>query len=297
MNLLKRVFAPLAALIALCSPTTASARAAHTARPALWAVSDADTTVYLFGTIHLLPSDYAWRTPRFDQAVNGSQQLVVETIIDEKNPLAMMSAMSSLAFSQGLPPLADRVPPQKRAALAAAIKKSGMPPQALDRMETWAAAFILLGNQFKEMGLQSEGVEAVLRREFASKGKTIGQLESNVQQLSFFDTLPEEAQRALLEGAIDDPRNATEDFKGMLAAWVRGDVASIAKTFDRDLGSTPALQHALIRRRNANWTKWIEQRMAVPGSVLVAVGAGHLAGKHSVVELLKQGGYRVKRIQ
>ena len=297
MNLLKRILAPLASLVALGSPASAAARPLHVARPALWAVTDADTTIYLFGTIHLLPKDYAWRSPRFDQAVNGSQQLVVETLIDEKNPLALMSALSSLAFSPGLPPLADRVPPDKRAALAAAIAKNGMPPQALDRMETWAAAFMLLGSQFKHMGLQDEGVEAVLKREFASKGKPIGELETNVQQLSFFDTLPEDAQRALLLGALDDPANANDDFKGMLAAWVRGDVKAIAKSFDRDLGSTPALQQALIKRRNANWAKWIEARMAQPGAVLIAVGAGHLAGNNSVVQLLQGQGYRVERIQ
>src|SRR6476620_7197128 len=132
MKLLHRVFASVAALIALGS--SAQARAPQ-ARPALWSVSDADTTVYLFGTIHLLPDNYQWRTPKIEQAVGGSQQLVIETIVDEKNPMALFQAMSSMAFSPGLPPLLDRVPPAKRTALAQAVKKSGFPPQALDKME------------------------------------------------------------------------------------------------------------------------------------------------------------------
>ena len=80
MKLLHRVFASVAAMIALGS--SAQARAPQ-ARPALWSVSDADTTVYLFGTIHLLPDNYQWRTPKLDQAVGGSQQLVIETIVDD----------------------------------------------------------------------------------------------------------------------------------------------------------------------------------------------------------------------
>ena len=143
-KLLHRLFAPLAALLAF-SPAGAATPAA---RPALWAVSDADTTIYLFGTIHLLPENYAWRTPKIDQAVGGSQQLVVETIVDDKNPQKLFQALASLAFSPNQPPLAARVAPEKRAALAEAVRKSGLPPQALDRMETSAAAFILLGNQF-----------------------------------------------------------------------------------------------------------------------------------------------------
>ena len=297
-KLVKRLFAPVAALLALGSTGAAQARAPQAARPALWTVSDADTTIYLFGTIHLLPDNYRWRTPKFDQAVGGSQQLVVETIVDEKNPAQLMQAMASLAFSPGLPPLADRVAPENRKALAAAIAKSGFPPQALDKMETWAAAFILLGNQFKDMGLKGqEGVEITLRNTFTSQGKSIGELESNLEQLRFFDQLPEGAQRQLLEGSIDQSADSRAEFHEMLAAWTRGDVAAIARSFNRDLGPSPELQQALIKQRNANWSKWIEGRMKQPGAVMIAVGAGHLAGPDSVIDLLQRDGYRVRRVQ
>jgi uncharacterized protein YbaP (TraB family) len=246
----------------------------------------------------LLPENYQWRTPKIDEAVGGSQQLVVETIVDEKNPVKLMNALASLAFSPGLPPLADRVPPAKRAALIEAVKKSGLPPQALDRMETWAAAFILLGNQFKDLGLKGqEGVEIVLRNSFTSQGKPVGELETNLEQLSFFDKLPESAQRQLLEGSIDGGASMTQEFHDMLAAWARGDVKGIAKSFNRDLAGSPELSQALIKRRNANWSKWIEQRMTQPGAVMLAVGAGHLAGPDSVIDLLKRDGYRVRRLQ
>lgn len=296
-KLLHRLLAPLAALLAL-SPTASAAKAPQVARPALWAVSDADTTVYLFGTIHLLPENTQWRTPKLDQAVNSSQQLIVETIVDQKNPTKLMQALTSLAFSPGLPPLADRVPAAKRSALADAVRKSGLPAQALDRMETWAAAFILLGNQFRDMGLKgNEGVEMVLRDTFTKEGKPIGELESNLEQLSFFDKLPEGAQRQLLEGAIDQTSETRDQFNAMLSAWVHGDVKAIARSFNRDLAASPELQQALLTTRNANWKKWIEQRMAEPGSIMVAVGAGHLAGKDSVVDLLQRDGYRVHRLQ
>ena len=295
-SLLRHACAALGlSLLLVAAPVQAKA---PQAKPALWAVADSDTTIYLFGTIHLLPEKYEWRSDKLDQVVAGSQQLVVETIIDENNPHKMLAAMASLAFSPGLPPLADRVPPEKRPALAAAVQKSGLPPQAFDRMETWAAAFMLLGNRFKEMGLKGgAGVEAVLRGAFASQGKPVGELETNVEQLGFFDALPEKAQRALLEGAIDEPKTMTKDFEKMLAAWVRGDVDEIARTFNRDLSSSPELMEVLVKRRNQNWSRWIEQRMASPGAVLVAVGAGHLAGRDSVIDMLKRSGYRVRRVQ
>ena len=153
-------------------------------------------------------------------------------------------------------------------------------------------------NQYRAMGLKGqEGVKMVLRSAFTGQGKPIGELESNVEQLGFFDKLPETAQRQLLEGAIDQSKDTQVEFNQMLNAWARGDVKGIARTFDQDLAASPALAQALIKTRNANWKSWIEQRMSQPGSIMVAVGAGHLAGKDSVIDLLKRDGYRVRRLQ
>ena len=151
---------------------------------------------------------------------------MIETIVDDKDPTKIMSALSSLAFNTpNLPPLVERVPPKVRPALEAAIKKSGFPPQAFDRMETWAAAFILLGNQYRDMNLKGdEGVETVLRHNFATAGKPIGELETNLQQFGFFDKLPEKAQVALLEGAVDNSKSADAEFTAMLKAWSAGNV-------------------------------------------------------------------------
>ena len=280
----------------LLGSVPAEARTPKIAHPALWEVTDPDTTIYLFGTIHLLPDDLQWRTPKLDDAMASSQELVVETIVDEKNPTKLMSAMASLGLAKGLPPIMARVPAAQRPALAAAIKKSGVPEMAYNGMKTWMAAFLLLGDQFKALGL-SGGAEKVLKTSFTGEGKTIGELETNVEQLSFFDRLPESAQLALLEGAIEDQKATNTEFSGMLDAWARGDVKGIAQTFDRELSDSPALQQELIKQRNANWSKWIEQRMAEPGTIMIAVGAGHLAGHYSVLELLKRDGYRVRRLQ
>src|SRR4029453_6074592 len=188
-SILNRIVAALGISLMLAGST--QAKAPPVANPALWTVSDADTTVYLFGTIHLLPQDYRWRSTQLDHAVNGSQQLMVETIVDENNPREMLAALSSLAFARNLPPITQRVPPAKRAALETAIKASGIPRPIFDQMETWAAAFMLLGNQFRPMGQKGgEAVEAVLRNSFTSQGKPVGQLETNRHQLTFFDAFP-----------------------------------------------------------------------------------------------------------
>lgn len=293
---IRQFFATLGfAAVALAAPAAADAREA---RPALWRVYDHDTNIYLFGTVHLLPPGTTWRTPAIDKATREAGTLVVETIIDDKNPQAFAAELARLSIRPGLPPIIERVPPEKRDALRAAITKSGIPEAALNNMETWAAAFALLQLQFKELGVSgNDGVELNLKKAFAAAGKPIEQLETNSQQLGFFDGLPESAQRELLEGAIEAPAAAKKQFDAMLAAWISGDVKAIGRTFNAEFKNSPELKAALISRRNAHWAWWLHSRLAQPGTIFVAVGAGHLAGEDNVVEMLKKRGLKVRRVQ
>ncbi len=300
MSLLKRFGRRLAAVVAIAATACGVAPAVEPTvpSPALWKVADHDTTVYLFGTIHLLPRNTQWRSELFDSAAASADTLVVETIIDEDNPHATIGELFKLAVSEGLPAIAERVPPEKRGALAAAIRKSGIPAEVYDRTETWAAGFLLLGGQFKDLGLDpGSGVETALKKQFKDGGKAIGQLETNAEQLGYFDRLSEEAQRKFLVDVLDDPATMKDQFGGMLEAWSRGDVKAIGESFNRDLADAAELKNALIDQRNANWAKWVKSRLDQPGTVLVAVGAGHLAGDDSVLAKLEKDGVQVTRIQ
>ena len=296
-SLVGRIVAALG-LALLVGAISAEARTPEGARPALWEVSDPDTTIYLFGTIHLLPDDLKWRTAKFDQAVADSQELVVETIVDQQNLQSLQAAEFSLGIRQGLPPIAQRVPPAKLPRLRVAIAKSGVPENFFNQMKTWLAAVQLLGVQFRTLGLKgTHGPEEILRQQFLLAHRPIDQLETNLEQFSYFDRLPEKAQRELLDGSIEPASAMDKEYGGMLSSWSRGDVNGIAVTFNRDLAGSPELRQALLLARNANWAKWIEKRMTEPGTIMIAVGAGHLAGKDSVIETLKKDGYKVRRLQ
>ena len=300
MSVLKRFSRRLAAFGAIAASALSFIPAAEAkeARPALWKVADADTTIYLFGTIHLLPAGTRWRSAAFDQAASSADTLVVETRIDDKNPAATIGELFKLAVSPGLPPLSKRVKPERQAALAKAIAESGVPAAAFDRLETWAAAFMLLGGQFKAIGLApGSGVETELKKQFDEGKKSIGELETNAQQFGYFDTLSEASQRKFLDGVLDNPGQMKGQFGAMLAAWSKGDVAAMAKSFNDELDDSPELENALLFRRNANWARWVETRLKQPGTVMVAVGAGHLAGNKSVVALLEKQGVKVTRVQ
>ena len=280
-----------------CQSAESIAKPAGPMRPALWKVADADTTIYLFGTIHLLPADLKWSTPKVDAAIRASHALYLETVLDG-DQAKMGATMMRLGMSPNLPPLLDRVPADKRAALQRAVDKSGVPLAVLDKFETWAAALTIASASLKGLDVSPEyGAEAVLTKTFRAAKKPVAGLETVEQQLGFFDGLPENAQRQFLASVDEDDAKSKAEFASMIAAWGAGDVRKIALTFDDELKLSPELTEALLKRRNANWAAWIGQRMAKPGTIFIAVGAGHLAGDGSVEELLAKRGFKVSRVQ
>jgi len=287
----------LVGLLPLAGCAAEAAPAAKAARPAMWKVADADTTLYLFGTIHLLPEGQGWRTPAMDSALAGADELVLE-VANIDDMMAGAQAMAKLGMSPGLPPIAERVPEGKRAALRTMIAESGYPEAVFDRLETWAAALPLLGVTFKRLGLDpSLGVERQIGTPFRAAGKTVTGLETVEQQLGYFDTLSEEAQRALLVSVVEDSDATRAQFKAMLDAWASGNLKGIARTFDDETQMSPELKTALMSKRNAAWADWLAKRMDRPGTAFVAVGAGHLVGEESVQAMLKKKGIKAKRVQ
>jgi uncharacterized protein YbaP (TraB family) len=294
-----RWFSALVALgLAACAPRAGVEPAERAGgHPAMWKVADADTTIYLFGTFHLLPQGRTWRTPAFEQALAASDELVLE-IGNLDDQMALAQTLMKLGMSPGLPPILERVPAEKRPALTAMIAESGIPAMVLDRMETWAAGLMLASVTFKRLGLDpNAGVERTIQGPWKATGKPVRGLETAEDQFGLFDRLPEEAQRKFLSAMLDSPEEAKKQFARMLEAWSRGDVAGIARTFDDETLASPELRAALMTRRNANWADWLKKRMDRPGTVFVAVGAGHLAGNDSVQRMLAAEGVRATRIQ
>ncbi|MGP1284135.1 MAG: TraB/GumN family protein [Parasphingopyxis sp.] len=300
--------ASLAALFALlfaaCAPAQTPQAAAPVRvtapagdAPALWRIADEDTTIWLFGTIHVLPQGFTWRNATIDAALAESDLLVLETVTSVEQSDAALLLMR-LGVSANLPPIAERVDPELLPQLASMIERGPFPESFLNGLETWAASLMLVGVTLADLGLDPDnGVEEQLELVFQLADRPVTGLETPAEQLGFFDGLPEEAQRHFLRSVIDTPEDIREEFDAMLNAWRTGDEAAIAMTFDDELSFSAPLREALLTRRNANWATWIGDRLAEPGTVFVAVGAGHLAGEETVQDFLESAGIEVTRVQ
>jgi uncharacterized protein YbaP (TraB family) len=253
-------------------------------------VRDGDTEIWLLGTIHALPPGVHWETPAVTRAIDTADVLVTE--IPATDPRKAAAMFEQFADAPGLPPIAARLPPAMGAALAKAVAASGVPAATLDAMRSWAAAVTIAAGPMRAGGASPEfGVEAGLAQRFA--GRRRAALETQAWQLGQFAALPEAAQRVMLAHAVQDKGG----YAATLAAWTRGDAAGLAASVEPGLRGAPIVRAVLLTRRNARWSGWITRRMATPGRVLVAVGAGHLVGRDSVVAMLCARGLRVERVQ
>ncbi|PVX29585.1 TraB/GumN family protein [Sphingomonas pokkalii] len=281
----------LAALFLLGSCGTAP----REAKPALWAVRDGDTTVYLFGTVHLLPAGLRWFEGPVRTAFDASDTLVLELVMP---PQAETQALlDTLGRTPGDPTVAT-LPAPEHARLTDTLRQAGLPPQALDRDEPWLAALTLSLLPLQKLGYDdANGAETVLQAAATKAGKQVKGLETAAQQFGYFDHLSAPAQTRLLTETLNGlPRSGTQ-IDAMITAWSKGDADALAQLLNADLAKNPELRATLLVQRNRNWADWIAARMHTPGTVFVAVGAGHLAGGDSVLAMLGQAGLKVERLQ
>jgi uncharacterized protein YbaP (TraB family) len=276
----------LAALALLFAPAV-QAQAVKDADPALWVVKDADTTIYLFGTVHVLKPGLSWFDEAVKAAFDKSDELVLEML--EPDTATMQGLIMKTAVNAEGPTLTEKLPADKREAYAKAMTDVGVPAAALDRFDPWFAAVTLSLAGLPKLGYDPEsGAERTLSVAAKAANKQIVGLETAEQQLGYFDNLPEPLQVKFLVSTVDDYPKMAAELDKMIASWSAGDPETLGKTMNEELADTPELAKVLLADRNARWADWIEQRLQKPGTVFVAVGAGHLAGAESVqVQLTK----------
>lgn len=300
--MIRRLTRALAALLLVASPAVDArprvAVRAHAAHPAIWRVSDRDSTIWLFGTIHALPPNFEWETAALRAIVARADRLVLEAVIDADLSQSAAALRTLGLAPPGAPPLAARVAPKDRPRLVVMAGKAGVPLAQLDRLKTWAAAMTLFGVTVNGLGVSAaDGVEEQLKMQFRARGKPVDGLETVEQQLGFFDTLSEPQQRGFLASVLAEGKSEASDFGRMIGAWAHGDERGIQRSFDADLAADTPLALVLIQRRNQRWADLIAARLKTPGSQLVAVGAGHLVGPRSVQTFLARKGIRARRVQ
>ncbi|HBU63311.1 MAG: TraB/GumN family protein [Oceanicaulis sp.] len=297
----KPILGALAGLMLAVSPAVAQSEAEA---PAIWAMSDEDSTVYLLGTVHILHPDLDWRTPYLDTVLEEVEQVWFEadTLSPEANA-QMTTLIPQLGLNTTDTPMTQRLSDEANADLATFAGRLGANPDqlraALDPYQPWIATIQLAVLQMQAAGYDpASGVEVVLNQRLADQDKTFHYLETVEEQLRFFADMPYETQLANLELSLHEAVENPDMFDDLVGAWAEGDMDRLNEIMNSDMREqTPELYDVILVQRNRNWAPEIAAALDGDEDVLIAVGAGHMPGEEGVIALLQARGLEVRRVQ
>ena len=295
MRFLRTLTASAAALLA-AQPALAQAPKPDL-DPAVWVVKDADTTIFLFGTVHALDGKGDWFNDEVKSSFDASSELVLE-IVTPEDPAALAPLLQKYAIDPSGKTLSSKLSPKHQALLAERLKSVSMPAGAFDRFRPFFAAISLTVLDMASLGINPEsGAEKVLTKAANDRKIAIGEVESIEKQMAMMNALEEKEQIRLLEQTLEDSAEAKQVLARMIADWGKGDAEAVAAELNKTNKESPALYKLLVSDRNKAWAEWIDTRLDKPGNVFMAVGAGHLGGPDSVQRFLKDRGIASSRVK
>lgn len=266
-------------------------------KPALWMLRDADSTVYLFGTIHFLRPDTDWRTTPVSAALASARSIVLE-VADPDDRAAVVPLIQQYGMSPERS-LSSLLTPDEFQRLGHAAATLGASAAQMNPMRPWLAGVMLSGAIPARGGFDAaSGVDVSLRAEAVRASLAIRGLETPADQIRMLSGFPEDGQLAFLRNTLDSFDQAPTELGQLADAWTRGDIDRISDiTLAPMKARSPTLYHTIIVDRNRRWAGQIAEMLEGSGTTFVAVGALHLAGADSVQRLLGERGVEVVRVQ
>lgn len=297
------VFLFLGACMAVAETVPDSAKeAAEKAGPArglVWKIEGGKTDVYLAGSFHLLRKKDLPYPSTLDAAYEATQQVWFETPPAEMQKPAAAAHIMAIGMLPADKSLDDVIKPETYAKVEKWAEDNPALAPVLDRMRPWLAAVTIMITEYQQrMGISPEhGIEMQIQGLATKDGKATGGFETVEQQLSMFGDLSAKQQEELLDKTFDDLESSQKLLEDMIAHWRAGRDKELAEQMAKSFEGHDALKKRLLDDRNAAWIDPIEKLLAGDTPTLVVVGAGHLAGDGSVIELLEKKGWKLSRVE
>ena len=279
----------------LCLLLALAACATAPTHPPVWVVKDKDSTITLFGSVHLLPPGVNWRPPALTQALSSADDVWFETQMDTAGLAAATRAAQDHAYLPEGGHLLLLLSGKGRQRLDRAAKTLDLEIDQLDRMQPWYAELMIQASVFQKLGVQaSDGVEEQLWSGLSPGAKRVA-LETPAEQVGFFADAPMKDQVASLEETLTEIDHAQRDYQDLLKAWLDGDVDRLNKHEVQPLRkAAPGLYARVVQQRNARWVEALLARLKGSGNTVVVVGMGHLVGPDGLPAQLRAHGYEVE---
>jgi uncharacterized protein YbaP (TraB family) len=262
--------------------------------PALWHMQGQRGEVYLFGSIHILPSGLEWRKGVIAAAIARSDVFVFEIPLDE----SAQAKLASLIADRGQLPQGESLhamlPPASRADLDADAALAGLSPRALDGLRPWLAELTLVTSRMaRENASPESGVDVELEDTVQRQRKELRYLETVDQQINLIVPSNRRLELSEFEASLKEFRTEKDSFPQLIKAWRTGDTKALDELLNGGFKNEPQARKALLEDRNRAWLPKLEAMLNERNVFFVTVGAGHLMGRNSVPGLLRADGYKV----
>lgn len=267
------------------------------AAPAIWKVSDEDSSIWLFGSVHLLPPGTEWRTEIFDNLIDEADRVYFETDLGPVAQPKIIALTMERGFARDGRLLNQRISEKLMGKVRSAAERFAVPVPTLLAMQPWMAASTISVSALVQAGYDpNAGVDTMLQQEISVERQ--GFLETAEEQIDVIAGGSEADQIIMLEATLAEAERIVTMIDEMKDAWLGGTPETLADLFLAEMGAYgEGFMDRLIVDRNENWVKQIEVMLAENEAAFLVVGAGHLVGEHSVVKLLEQQGLSSERVQ
>jgi uncharacterized protein YbaP (TraB family) len=298
-----------AALFAGCAPSDgqrtaneAVAQRVNEARarndgPAIWVAKDFDSTLYLFGTVHLLPDDLDWQRQDMRDAFAEAGTVFFEVDSRPERQVDAAVLTTELGLRSDGSRLSDQLDNFQRNVMEAAANNGDLTIAALEGMQPWLASEYLTFAAAQNAGLSAElSADEALKSRAAREGKNIIYLESLETQIRASADLPEYLQIEILTETMERFNSLGQEATDIAEQWSIGGTDYLTKTLiDPMKARPPEIFNNLLRDRNRAWASTLTRFMEDSGTGFVAVGTAHLLGEQSLLSELREQGYSVQR--
>ncbi len=265
------------------------------AHPALWTVHGPKATIYLLGSIHVLPSNMQWRTPEINAALKAADTFVFEIPMDATQKADIQQFVKQNGYLPKGSELSALLPPETKKDYTAALALTHVPPEKLTRMRPWLALLVLETGMVNQQHFSVDsGVDKQVYAIVASRpGVSFRAFETPEQQLRLL--MPEDQSLEVQEfdAALKDLLNETTSISDLIDAWARADIPKLNDLMNSGFKDNPRAEKLLFEDRNRTWAAQLETMLKQPHVFFVTAGAGHFAGPKGIPALLRADGYKV----
>ena len=262
----------------------------------LWSIQTQSNKIYLLGSIHVLKQETYPLDPAIEKAYASSERIIFETDIAAMQDPSMQAKMLELGMYPAEQNLFDNIAPDTRQQLEEKMSALGLPLEAFSRFKPWFVALTLTTLELQRLGYNPQyGIDVYFFGKAQSGGKEIGFLESPEYQIDLLGNMAGKDQNDFLKQTLKDLELIGELAGDLVNSWKSGNADKLHELLHRSFKDYPSLNDRLLIQRNLKWVNEVEAAMRQNKDVLFVVGAGHLVGPQSVVDLLKKNGYKVKQ--